>query len=364
MPTRARAVVLPGKPGPLRVEEVELPDPGPHQVVVRQSASGICHTQLHQMEAPRMMPTLLGHESTGIVMARGSEVPHVREGDRVVVTWLPRSPESASRPSAPTLLPLPDGTQAIALDVFTWADYTIADEQFVVKVEEDAAPGTSAVIGCAVMTGAGAVLHTAGVGRGESVAIFGVGGVGLCAVAAARAVGADPIIAVDLDHAKLELARRFGATHGVDASKGNPVPEIHALTTRKDAYTVLRQPVCGVDYAFDCVGLAETGRQALGAVRAGSFGAEPGGTAVLVAATSMQAEMNAVDMLLSEKRLTGTLGGSCRPERDFPTFFDWHRRGVLDLDALVTERYAIEEINDATDALAAGRIRGRAILEF
>jgi Zn-dependent alcohol dehydrogenase len=364
MPTRARVVVLPGKPGPLQIVEVELPDPGPHQVVVRQFASGICHTQLHQMDAPRLMPSLLGHESTGVVLATGSEVGHVREGDPVVVTWLPRSPECASRPATPMLLPLADGTQAIALDVFTWADHTVADEQFVVKVPAGAPPGPSAVVGCAVMTGAGAVLHTAGVDRGQSVAVFGVGGVGLCAVAAARAVGADPIIAVDLDPAKLELARRFGATCALDASGGDPVPRIHALTAQPDGHTVLKQPVSGVDYAFDCVGLAETCRQALGAARAGTFGVAPGGTAVLVAATSLQAEVNAVDMLLLEKSLAGTLGGACRPERDFPLFFEWHRQGVLDLEALVTERYAIERINEATDALAAGRIRGRAILEF
>jgi Zn-dependent alcohol dehydrogenase len=346
------------------VEEVDLPDPGPHEVLIKQLASGICHTQLHQMQAPRGMPALLGHESTGEVLACGSEVNHVREGDRVVVTWLPRNPASASRAKAPTLLPLPDGTQAIAFDVFTWADHTIADEQFVVKVPDDIPPALCAVVGCAVMTGAGAVLHTAGVGASESVAVLGVGGVGLCVVAAARAVGASPIIAVDLDDGKLELARHFGATHGINASKTNPIAEIHALTTRKDAHTILKQPVSGADYAFDCVGLAETAQQALSAARAGAFGAAPGGLAVLVAATAMQAELNTVEMLVSEKRLVGTLGGSCHPERDFPIFLDWHRQGVIDLDALVTERYPLERINEATDALAAGRIRGRAILDF
>lgn len=364
MPTRARVVVLPREPGPLRIEEIELPDPGPHQVLVRQIASGICHTQLHQMQAPRLAPTLLGHESTGVVLARGHEVSHVREGDRIIVTWLPRSPDSARRVPPPTQIGLADGTQAFALDVFTWADHTLADESFVVKVPDDVPLAVSAVVGCAVMTGAGAVLHTARVARDESVAVFGVGGVGLCVVAAARIVGASPIIAVDLDAAKLELARTFGATHGIDASKASPVAEIHGLTTRPGTYTLMRQPVSGVDYAFDCVGLAESGAQALGSVRTGAFGAAPGGTAVLVAATNMRAELNTVDLLLSEKKLVGTLGGSCRPERDFPVYLDWHRDGRLDLDALVTQRYPIDRIYEATEALAAGRIRGRAILEF
>jgi Zn-dependent alcohol dehydrogenase len=362
--TPARVAVLPKESGPIRIEEILLPDPGPHQVVVKQSASGICHTQLHQLQAPRPAPSLLGHESTGVVLAAGSEVRHVAEGDRIVVTWLPRTPASASRPPGPTLLPLGDGTLAIALDVFTWADHTLVDEQYVVKVPASTPPDVSAVVGCAVMTGAGAVLHTADVRRGESVAVFGVGGVGLCAVAAARVAGADPIIAVDLDDAKLELARLFGATEGVDASEGDAVVAIHQLTRRRDAVTLLRQPVSGVDYAFDCVGLEATGKQALDAVHAGALGAAPGGMAVLVAATSLDAKLNPVEMLLTEKRLVGSLGGSCQPERDFPTFLGWHRDGTLDLDALVTERYTLERINEATDALAAGRIRGRAILEF
>jgi Zn-dependent alcohol dehydrogenase len=362
--TLARVAVLPKESAALRIEEVRLPDPGPHQLIVRQSASGICHTQLHQMQAPRPAPALLGHESAGVVLAAGSEVRHVAEGDRVAVTWLPRTPSSASRAPGPTLLPLADGTPAFSMDVFTWADHTLVDEQFVVKLPDSAPPDMSAVIGCAVMTGAGAVLHTAGVRRGESVAVFGVGGVGLCAVATARIAGAEPIIAVDLDAAKLALARHFGATDGVNAAEVNAVATIHDLTRRPDAVTLLRQPVSGVDYAFDCVGLEETGRQAFDSVRSGAFGGAPGGTAVLVAATSLEAKLNSVEMLLGEKRLVGSLGGSCQPERDFPTFLGWHRDGVLDLGALVTERYTLERINEATDALAAGQIRGRAILEF
>ncbi|MYA18965.1 MAG: alcohol dehydrogenase catalytic domain-containing protein [Chloroflexi bacterium] len=178
MPTPARVVVCPQGPGPLRIEEVELPDPGPHQVVVKQLASGVCHSQLHQMHGPRERPQLLGHESTGIVLAAGSEVSHVREGDRVMVTWVVRKPDASRLPKMASLR-LGDGSVAHSQNTFTWADHTIADEQFVVSLPDDAPTDVTAIIGCAVMTGAGAVYHTAGVQRGESVAVFGVGGVGV-----------------------------------------------------------------------------------------------------------------------------------------------------------------------------------------
>jgi Zn-dependent alcohol dehydrogenase len=206
--------VLPVGTAELRVDEVDLPDPGPNQVVVRQFASGICQTQLHQMHSPRSQAMVLGHESTGVVLASGREVTHVREGDRVMVTWVPRCPEVLGRRADVARTELADGSVALSSRVFTWADHTIVDEQFVVALPPDVPTDVTSVIGCAVMTGAGAVHHTAGVGRGESVAVFGVGGVGLCAVAAAKVAGADPIIAVDLGDDKLEMASRFGATDG------------------------------------------------------------------------------------------------------------------------------------------------------
>ena len=363
MTTPARVVVLPVS-GPLRIEEVQLPDPGPHQVVIKQLASGICHTQLHQLNAPRPVPMLLGHESSGVVLAVGSKVSHVREGNKVAVTWLPRAPQSTARPPGISAIPLAGGDTALSQDVFTWADHTLADEQFVVKLPDDADPELAAVVGCAVMTGAGAVLYTARVAEAESVAVIGVGGVGLCALAAARTAGADPIIAVDLDAAKLELARHFGATEGIDASKTDPVAAIHNLTRHESHTTILRQLVSGVDHAFDCVGTPATMQQAIAAARTGSFGTRAGGNAVLVAAEGLEASLNPVDLLINEKRLIGSLGGSCYPERDLPLFLDWHRDGRLDLAALVTRRYALEEIEAATTALAAGEISGRAILTF
>jgi len=364
VPTPARVVVLPQEPGPLRVEEVTLPDPGPHQVVVKQFASGICHSQLHQMHWPRASAVVLGHESTGVVLAKGREVTHVSEGDHVMVTWVPRDAEHATRPADAVAIELPGGGVAQSQNVFTWADTTIADEQFVVKVPKDARTDVTAIIGCAVMTGAGAVLYTAGVKKGESVAVFGVGGVGLSAIAAAAVVGANPIIAVDLDPSKLEFAKKFGATVGVDASKVDPVQRIRELTQIAGDLDMLGQPVAGADYTFDCIGVRKTMEQILPAAKTAVLGKTSGGTAVLVGVPMTPVELQPLDLLLNEKKYIGSIGGSCRPDRDFPIFLRWFSEGALDLDSLVTARYRIDQINEATDALAAGRIAGRAIMVF
>ena len=281
MPTPARVVVCPAEPGPLRIDEINLPDPGPHQVVVKQFASGICHSQLHQMHGPRGAPQLLGHESTGTVVAAGSEVTHVKEGDRVMVTWVPRSPDLGRRPN-PISLELADGSTAISQGVFTWADNTIADEQYIVSMPDDVRTDVTAIIGCAIMTGSGAAYHTAGVKQGESVAVFGVGGVGLSAIVAAAVIGADPIIAVDLSDEKLEFAKKFGATIGVNASAGDAVEQVRALTTSDTEFDFMGRPLAGVDYAFDCIGVKQTMEQILPAARPGVIGVRTGGTAVLV----------------------------------------------------------------------------------
>lgn len=368
MPTPARVVVLPtgsetdGLPT-LEVRELRLPDPGPRQVLVRQHASGVCHSQLHQMHRPRTRPVLLGHESTGVVLKAGAEVSHVAEGDTVLVTWVPRDAANSTAAPTPAEIDVGDGT-AIAQNVFTWADHTLADEQFVVKAAPDIAMDVTAIVGCAVMTGAGAVLNTADVHRGDSVAIFGVGGVGLSAVAGAKVRGADPIIAVDVDDEKLAFAKQFGATHGVNARREDPVAAIHGIAHTTGEVSIAGRPVTGVDFAFDCIGHKVTMEQIVPACRPGHFGARQGGTAVLVGVPQTTVELNAGEILGQEKQFRGSIGGSCSPDRDFPMFLEWHASGQFDLGALVTERYPIEAINEATHALAEGQVSGRSILEF
>jgi len=361
MPTPARVVVVPPEAGAtLRVDEVMLPDPGPYQVVVKQFASGVCHSQLHQIHRQRPSATILGHESTGVVLAAGKEVKHVKEGDEVMVTWVPRDGERATRRAEGVTIDTPIGP-ANTTSSFTWADITMADEQYVVKMPAGQKKDVTAIIGCAVMTGAGAVYYTADVKKGQSVAIFGVGGVGLSAIAAAKVVEANPIIAVDLDEEKLAFAKKFGATHGINASDGDPVEAIRKLTQSTDPSGAA---IAGVDFAFDCIGVRKTMEQILPAVKNGVLGSSSGGVAVLVGVPTTMVELDPRDLLINEKKYIGSIGGSCRPDRDFAMFLRWYGEGDLDLDALVTKRYKIDEINEAVHALETGKISGRAILEF
>ncbi|MDG2114349.1 MAG: zinc-binding dehydrogenase [Actinomycetota bacterium] len=365
MPTEARVVVIPQESGAgPEVVDLALPDPTGHEVVVKQYASGICHSQLHTIHNPRQAPAVLGHESTGEVVAIGDQVSGLAVGDTVMVTWVPKDETNARRQGSPTALALPDGRTATSLNVFTWATHTIADEMFVVKVPDGIDVEATCIIGCAVITGAGAVLHTAGVKAGDSVAIFGVGGVGLSAVAAAKFIGADPIIAVDLSDEKLDFAKRFGATHGVNASNGDPVDMIRDLTTDDTRYDIMRQPLRGVDFAFDCIGHQITMEQIHLATHSGEFGQSKGGTAVLVGVPQQNLELDTRHMFIGERAFISSLGGSCEPGVDFPRFLQWHADGDLDLDSLVTHRYSIDEIGQAVTDLENGRVAGRSIMVF
>ncbi len=364
MGTPSQVVILPPGDGPLEILDVEIPEPEAYQVVVREYASGICHTQISQIHGPRDANIVLGHEATGVVLKTGSEVTYVQEDDTVLVTWVPRAASETSRLPQHSQIELPDGSVAASRNIFTWSEVTIIDEQFVVKVDPDIDKEVTSIIGCAVMTGAGAVENTAGVKAGESVAIFGVGGVGLSAVASARNLGAEPIIAVDLDQEKLEFARRFGATHTINASKEDPIAAIKALTQRDRYCIVDGLVVSGADYTFDCIGGKKTMDQILAAARTGYLGGERGGTAVLVGIPFSPAELDVMDLLFHEKKFIGSVGGSCSPGHEFPKYLDWHDSGKLDLNVLVTARYSIDEINEASRALAEGEISGRAILVF
>ena len=363
MTVDARVAVLYPKENELKIEEIAFPSPEPDQVIVKQFASGVCHSQLHQIHAPREKPVILGHESTGLVIDVGKNVSHVAPGDTVLVTWVPRDAARAERPAVAARLDI-RGQVAISQNVFTWADHTIADEQYVVKVDADIPTDVTSIIGCAVMTGAGAVINTAKVGENESVAVFGVGGVGLSAIVGAKVSKAHPIIAIDLDDQKLAFAKKFGATHTINAKTEDPVAGIHKLTANESEFNFRGLPVSGADHAFDCIGLKSTMEQIVPSVRSGTFGARQGGQAVLVGVPTTPVELLAVDLLISEKQFLGSIGGSCAPDRDFPTFLDWHKKGNLDLHALVTARYHLENINEATAALENGEIDGRAILEF
>ncbi|MFC9270027.1 zinc-binding dehydrogenase [Streptomyces zhihengii] len=347
----ATRIVVQGKPGAaLALREVTLPDPGPHDVLVEIHASGVCQSQLFWMHAPHPDPMLFGHEGYGTVLATGSAVRHVEEGAVVMITWLPRA---ADRTPGRACLDIPGLGTAYSPNVYTWAGHAIVDELYVVPLDERSRQDVVSVVGCAVLTGAGAVTNVAPVREGGSVAVFGAGGVGLSAVAAASIRGARHVVAVDLGPEKLEFAKKFGATHTVDAGQGDPVQQIIEVTGG------------GVDVAVDCVALPETVAQALDSARPGRLGVEQGGTAVIVGLPKKPLVLDIArqtngNMLTGQKSLVGTTAGGCRQE-DIATFLDWHHTGRLDLDTLVTDRYPLADIGRAVTDLAEGRILGRAL---
>ena len=355
MSTPARVVVLPpGRPSQLEVVEVDLPDPGPYEVLVRQFATGICHSQLDQMAAADpTKPLVLGHESSGVVVAIGEQVEHVSVGDEVLVTWVARNRKRAPQP---VRVPFRDGGEAVTRNVYTWATHALADEQYVVKISKGLPGDLVSIVGCAIMTGAGAVINSAAPTPGASTAVWGVGGIGLSAVTAARNAGSSPVIAVDISEVKLELAARMGADELINAAKVDPVEEIRRLTARDG--------VEGVDYSIDCTGLAGNLPKSVAATRPGVLGAGVGGSTVLVGAIRGPFELPGMELINGQKQLIGCFGGACHPERDFPIFLDWFSAGTLDLDALVTNRYSLDEIDQGVEDLRSGRVVGRAIVEF
>jgi len=360
MSTSAKVVVLDGAEG-LSVHNVQLPEPGPYEVIVEQYAAGVCHSQLHNIHARPPGAKMLGHESSGWVVKAGESVTHVQVGDDVIITWVPRLSGGSTRMPAPINVELEDGRTATpaTLGVFTWGTHALVDEQYVVKAPDGMPRDTGSVIGCAVMTGAGAVVNTAAVPPGSSVAVWGAGGVGLSAIAAARVAGAAKVIAVDIDDAKLEVARRFGATDVINSTKDDPVAAVKALTTQAGTRNMYGQPFAGADYNFDCLGRQITFSQAFAAAKT-----QRGGTTVLVGVPTDELRLDGIDLLASEKTLLGSVGGSSVPDRDFPIFVQWNRDGLLDLDSLVTARFSLDQIGDAVADLEAGKVLGRAILEF
>src|SRR5215469_7849767 len=356
---RMRAAVLYQPGEPLHVEDVELGAPRAGEVRVRVAAAGVCHSDYHYMRGDLVgnVPVVLGHEGAGVVEEVGQGVTSVRPGDHVVLLWRTSCGrcEFCSR-GRPALCPagsavrasgrMADGTSRLSRDgveikhflgVSCFAEQTVCQERSVLKMPEDVPLPVGAVAGCAVMTGVGAVVNTAGVEPGSTVLVVGAGGVGLCAIMGAVLAGAGRIIAADRNPSRLELATAFGATDVVDASHEDVVQAVKDLTGG------------GVDYAFEVIGLPATVLQAVGALRTG-------GTAVAIglAPAGTQAPVDLNELVRAEKTLKGSIYGSTRPYRDFPRLFELYRRGRLPLDRLVTRRWPLHEINEAYDALIAG----------
>jgi len=351
-----RAAVLTAYGAPLSVEDVTLADVGPRGVRLRIEASGVCHSDLSAATGavPLGVPLILGHEGTGTVTAVGPEVTQVRPGDRVLASFVPVCGEcwfclhdesylcermgAASREAKGVRA---DGTPVRGMTgLGTFAEEMLVDESAVVRVQTDLPSDQLALIGCGVTAGVGAVLNTAQVAPGSTVAVFGCGGVGQSVVQGARIAGASRIFAVDPVPMKREVAERLGATDAVDPGVGDPVEQIMAATGGR-----------GVDDVFEAIGRADAIAQAYATARRG-------GTIVVIGMASSDATVSfsALSLFYDSKRILGCVFGGSQVRRDFPRFVQLAESGRLDLGALVTRHVGLDDVDDAFRAMQAGEV--------
>ena len=358
-----KAAILRELNTPLTIEDVDIDKPGPNEVLTRTAASGICHSDLHIIEGgiPMPMPCILGHEPAGIVEAVGADVTDFKPGDHVIGclnAWCGKCNYCLTgRPHLcmpPEMLMRLDGTSRLSqggspivqFALSSFAEQMLTHERALVKIKDEMPLDRASLIGCGVTTGIGAALRTAKVEPGSTTAIIGCGGVGLSALQGCRIAGAGRIIAIDTMDWKLELARELGATDVVNASEGDAVARVQELTSG------------GVDYAFECIGLQPTIKQAVGM-------AAKGGAAVLVGVLPLDQEvsLSASEITLQEKRVLGSFMGSNAFRRDMPQYVDYYLDGRLRLDEMISKRISLDEINPAFDAMRAGEV-ARSVIVF
>jgi S-(hydroxymethyl)mycothiol dehydrogenase len=354
MPTETRGVVALGKGQPVTVETIIVPDPGPGEALVSVQACGVCHTDLHYKEGGigDDFPYLLGHEAAGVVSAVGAGVTEVAPGDFVILNWRAVCGQCRAcrrgRPwycfnthNATQKMTLADGTvlsPALGIGAFTGTTLVAAGQ--CTKVDPAAPATVAGLLGCGVMAGLGAAINTGNVGRGDSVAVFGCGGVGDAAIAGARLAGATTIIGVDLDDQKLAWAREFGATHTVNSRDTDPVEAIRALTGG-----------FGADVVVEAIGLPQVYEQAF-------YARDLAGTVVLVGVPrpDMTIELPFLEVFGRGGALKSSWYGDCLPARDFPTMIALFQQGRLPLDKFVSETVGLDDVEAAFAKMEHGEV--------
>jgi S-(hydroxymethyl)mycothiol dehydrogenase len=355
MSEQVRGVVATAKKQPVSIETIVVPDPGPGEAKVRVQACGVCHTDLHYREGGINddFPFLLGHEAAGIVEAVGPDVTNVKPGDFVILNWravcgtcrscLKGKPQYCfSTFNATQKMTLTDGTVlSPALGIGAFAEKTLVAAGQCTPVSASAPPATAGLLGCGVMAGIGAAMLTGNVQRGDSVAVFGCGGVGDAAIMGAKLAGATTIVAVDLDDTKLQWAKECGATHTVNAGNGDPVEAVKAATNG-----------FGADVVIEAVGNPKVLEQAF-------FSRDLAGTVVQVGVPTPDMTFPSIPMIEFFGRggaLKPSWYGDCLPSRDFPLLIDLYLQGRLDLDRFVSETIALDQVEEAFHKMERGEV--------
>jgi S-(hydroxymethyl)glutathione dehydrogenase / alcohol dehydrogenase len=360
-----KAAMFHGPNQPLSIEQVDIDTPQEREVLVRTVACGVCHSDLHFIDGlyPHPAPAVLGHEVAGVVEQVGSAVSYLKPGDHVIACLsvfcgycdqcLTGHPNlcynrSSTQRAAAAKPRLSSGGKPVFqfLEISGYAEKILVHENALVKIPDAMPLDRAALIGCGVTTGLGAVLNTAKIEAGSTVAVFGAGGVGLAAIQGARLAGARVIIAVDMHESKLALAKRLGATHAVDASQGDPVGAIRGIVRG------------GVQYSFEAIGLKAVAEQAFESLA-------PGGVATVVGMIPIgqKVEVDGFSLFWGERRLQGCNMGSNRFRVDMPRYVDLYLQGRLNLDDMISKRGRLEDVNEAFRAMKAGEV-ARTVLTF
>ena len=350
---KVKGVVAKSKGDPVAIEMIEVPNPGPGEVLIDVKACGVCHTDLHYREGAinDEFPFLLGHEAAGIVEEVGAGVSDLNPGDFVILNWRAVCGHCRScrrgRPwncfathNATQKMTLDSKELSPALGIGAFAEKTLVAAGQATKVNPAAKPEVAGLIGCGVMAGLGAAMNTGQVSRGDSVAVFGCGGVGDAAIEGSRLAGAHTIIAVDIDDKKLEWAKEFGATHVIDSTKVDPIEAIREITDGN-----------GVDVAIEAIGLPITYEQAF-------YSRDLAGTVVLVGVPNpeMKIELPMIEIFGRGGTLKSSWYGDCLPSRDFPMLIDLYLQGRLELDRFVSETIGLDEVEEAFHKMERGEV--------
>ena len=361
MPQTVKGVIARAKGEPVEVTDIVVPDPGPGEAVVAVQACGVCHTDLHYREGGINddFPFLLGHEAAGVVESVGEGVTNVAVGDFVILNWravcgncracLKGKPWYCfATHNAAQKMTLTDGTElSPALGIGAFVEKTLVHSGQCTKVDASASAAAAGLLGCGVMAGFGAAVNTGGVGRGDSIAVIGCGGVGNAAIAGAKVAGATTIIAIDIDDRKLEWAKEFGATHTVNSKKVDPVEAVRELTGGH-----------GADVVVEAIGRPETYKQAF-------FMRDLAGTVVLVGVPTpdMTIELPLLEVFGRGGSLKSSWYGDCLPSRDFPMLIDLYQQGRFDLDAFVSEKIGLGDVEAAFEKMHHGDVL-RSVVEM
>lgn len=358
-----KAAVLREINKPLEIEDIKYGNPAPREVLVRTVAAGVCHSDLHFQNGsyPYPLPAVLGHESAGVVEAVGSDVSYVKPGDHVITCLsafcghceycltghmsLCQEPELQRPADQPPRLANGDESIWQFLNLSSFAEFMLVHEHAVAKVRDDMPLDRAALIGCGVTTGIGAVIHTANVEVGATVAVIGCGGIGLSAINGAAIAGASRIFAIDTVESKLDLARKFGATDVINAKENDPIEAIREMTGG------------GVHYSFEAIGLKQTAEQSFKMLARG-------GTATIIGMIPVgtNIELHGPEFLM-ERKLQGSNMGSNRFRVDMPRFVDFYLQGKLHLDDMISRRIKLEDVNDGLEALKTGEL-ARSVIMF